>query len=212
MPASDVQNPIINSPYEEPASYWEIHEHEPAERIEGRRTPSYLYLPSGKSAGDKNERDVGYTLELQLVTKIRRRLAEWRPLALRGEGGVSRVTMELLNYWRRAGRAHRWFFAQLEAAETVIFLTEARADFLQGLNIPKEEPGDEKRRDGFTAFDRLCCKMATGAGKTTAMAMLAAWSVLNKVNNKNDRRFSDAILIVCPNVTIRDSLVYCSAR
>ena len=48
--------------------------------------------------------------------------------------------------------------------------------------------------------------MATGAGKTTVMAMLAAWSVLNKINNKGDRRFSDAILIVCPNVTIRDRL------
>jgi len=206
MPASEVQNPIINSPYEEPASYWEIHEHAPAERIDGRRKPSYRYLPPGKATGDKDEKEVGYTLELQLVTEIRRRLAEWRPLALRGEGGVSRVTMELLNYWHRDGREHRLFFAQLEAAETVIFLTEARADFLQGIDIPTDEPGEEKRRDGFTAFGRLCCKMATGAGKTTVMAMLAAWSVLNKVNNKNDRRFSDAVLIVCPNVTIRDRL------
>ena len=67
---------------------------------------------------------MGYEVELQLVSRVRERLAEWRPLALRGRGGASRVTMELLNYWRRDGRAQPLFFAQLEAAETIIFLTE----------------------------------------------------------------------------------------
>ncbi|WP_424946502.1 BPTD_3080 family restriction endonuclease [Candidatus Spongiihabitans sp.] len=207
MPASEVENPIINSPYKEPQAHWKIHEHEPAEKINGRSKPAYLYLPPGAKTDGGNDRDVGYEIELQTVSLIRQRLAEWRPLALRGEGGVSRVTMELLNYWRRDGRKEPLFFAQLEAAETIIFLTEARADFLQGIAIPLDEPGEEKQRDGFAAFRRRCCRMATGAGKTTVMAMLAAWSVLNKVNNKNDRRFSDAILIVCPNVTIRDRLM-----
>ena len=207
MSASEVENPIINSPYTEPQAHWKIHEHEPAEKINGRSKPTYLYLPPGAKTDDKNDRDVGYEVELQTVSLIRQRLAEWRPLALRGEGGVSRVTRELLNYWRREGREQPLFFAQLEAAETIIFLTEARADFLQGIAIPLDEPGEEKQRDGFTAFRRSCCRMATGAGKTTVMAMLAAWSVLNKVNNKSDRRFSDAILIVCPNVTIRNRLI-----
>ena len=207
MSASEVKNPIINSPYEEPPAHWKIHEHEPAEKINSRSKPTYLYLPPGTKIHDKNERDVGYEIELQTVSLIRKRLTEWRPLALRGEGGVSRVTTELLNYWRREGREQPLFFAQLEAAETIIFLTEARTDFLQGIDIPSDEPGEDKQRDGFTAFRRLCCKMATGAGKTTVMAMLAAWSLLNKANNKGDRRFSDAILIVCPNVTIRDRLV-----
>ena len=48
--------------------------------------------------------------------------------------------------------------------------------------------------------------MATGAGKTTVMGLLAAWSILNKVNNRGDKRFSDVVLIVCPNVTIRERL------
>ena len=206
MSASEVEAPIINSPYEEPAAHWKIHEHEPAEKISGRRKPTYTYLPPGVRTDVENEREVGYEVELQLVSQVRQRLAEWRPLALRGKGGVSRVTMELLNYWRRDGREHPLFFAQLEAAETVIFLTEARADLLQGIDIPPDEPGEEKQKDGYAAFHRVCCRMATGAGKTTVMAMLAAWSILNKVSNKQDRRFADAILIVCPNVTIRDRL------
>jgi type III restriction enzyme len=93
-----------------------------------------------------------------------------------------------------------------EAAETVIFLTEARADFRQGLEIPRDEPSDEAKAHGFSGFVRCACKIATGAGKTTVMGLLAAWSILNKVNNRGDKRFSDVVLIVCPNVTIRERL------
>jgi len=212
MPASEVQDPIINSPYREPAAHWKIHEHAPAEQIAGRRLPTYVYLPPGARTDGENDRQVGYEIELQLVSRVRERLAEWRPQALRGGGGVSRVTAELLAYWRRDGRAQPLFFAQLEAAETIIFLTEARADLLQGIAVPPDQPGEEKLNAGFTAFRRLCCRMATGAGKTTVMAMLAAWSVLNKVADRRDQRFSDAVLVVCPNVTIRDRLAELDPR
>ncbi|MEK7788163.1 MAG: DEAD/DEAH box helicase family protein, partial [Chloroflexota bacterium] len=55
-------------------------------------------------------------------------------------------------------------------------------------------------------FTRYACKMATGSGKTTVMGMLAAWSLLNKLNARGDARFSDVVLIVCPNITIRNRL------
>src|SRR5439155_324421 len=71
---------------------------------------------------------------------------------------------------------------------------------------PRDEPGDDQRAQGFTGFRRYASKMATGAGKTTVMGMLAAWSILNKVNDRNDARFSDVVLVVCPNVTIRSRL------
>ncbi|MBK9022302.1 MAG: hypothetical protein IPL72_21005 [Sulfuritalea sp.] len=48
--------------------------------------------------------------------------------------------------------------------------------------------------------------MATGSGKTTVMGMLAAWSILNKQNTRGDRRYSDTVIVVCPNVTIRNRL------
>ena len=54
--------------------------------------------------------------------------------------------------------------------------------------------------------------MATGAGKTTVMGMLAAWSILNKVNDRADARFSDVVLVVCPNVTIRSRLAELDPR
>src|SRR5207247_5689357 len=63
-----------------------------------------------------------------------------------------------------------------------------------------------RKAEGYTGFQRYACKMATGSGKTTVMGMLAAWSILNKLNSRSDNRFSDAVLVVCPNVTIRDRL------
>ena len=168
----------------------------------GRRPATYIYMPPGASANS----DEGKREALPLVELLRKRVAEWRTQALRGEGGVSRITIDLLNYWWREGRQHRLFFAQLEAAETVIFLTEARDDLRQGINLPLDQPSEDKLEQGFTAFERRCCRMATGAGKTTVMAMLAAWSILNKVNSPRDPRYSDAVLIVCSNITIRDHL------
>ena len=121
-----------------------------------------------------------------------------------GYAGVTRSTLELLQHWRREGRDRRLFFAQIEAVETIIFLLEARADFRQGLEIPRDEPSDEREVEGFAGFLRYACKMATGSGKTTVMGMLAVWSILNKVNDRADARFSDVVLVVVPNVTIRD--------
>ena len=63
-----------------------------------------------------------------------------------------------------------------------------------------------RRPKAYAGFRRYACKMATGSGKTTVMGMLAAWSILNKVNDRGDARFSDVVLVVCPNVTIRDRL------
>jgi type III restriction enzyme len=50
-----------------------------------------------------------------------------------GYPGVTRTTLELLQWWQRDGREKRLFYAQIEAAETIIFLIEARQDFRQGI-------------------------------------------------------------------------------
>src|SRR3990172_10646479 len=188
----EVEEPILNSPYEEPAEHWYIEEGKEPEKRQGRRRAGYFYRDpkAPQSSGEHEAR--GQWIELVLVNLVRERLKEWR---FQGYPGVTRTTLELLHYWRREGRHHRLFFAQLEAAETTIFLTEARADYLHGIDIPLDEPSDDRKTDGFKAFKRHACKMATGSGKTTVMGMLAAWSILNKVNNHRDSRFSDVVLI-----------------
>lgn len=194
----EVSQPILNSPYTEPESYWLIRRDAPAELQMGRRPAQYLYRdPAGNGDGGT------IAVDLPLVNRIRELLKRWRA---EGYPGASRTTLDLLNYWQREGRAQRLFFAQIEAAETVIFLKEARADFLQGIDVPLDEPGEDKKTAGMRAFQRYGLKLATGSGKTTVMGMLAAWSILNKVHSRGDQRFSDVVLAVCPNVTIRNRL------
>jgi type III restriction enzyme len=213
MSSYEVPEPILNGPFDAPGEHWYIREGEAPERRNGRR-PALVYPPRD----ERRERHVEWTItdgtlrpstdyapayELALVNLIRERVGAWRD---QGYPGVTRTTLELLQWWQRDGRDKRLFFAQLEAAMTVICLVEARADFRQGIDIPRDEPNDETKADGFAGFTRYACKMATGAGKTTVMAMLAAWSILNKINNRSDARFSDVVLVVCPNVTIRSRL------
>jgi type III restriction enzyme len=203
MSGFEVPTPILNSPYHEPAEHWYIAEGETPERRPGRRSAGYFYRDPRASANNDTSGVRGVWQELELVNLIRQRVKNWREASY---PGATRTTVELLTYWRREGRQHRLFFAQIEAAETIIFLNEARADFLQGISIPTDEPSDERKAEGFDAFRRFACKMATGTGKTTVMGMLAAWSILNKVNDRSDARFSDVVLAVCPNVTIRNRL------
>lgn len=122
----EVPEPILNSPYEEPQLYWRLEEGEEPKRAPGRRPPMYFYRPPGASAEEAPTDVVGTAIELKLVSRIRERMKEWRSA---GWPGATRTTLELLEYWRRDGRRHRLFFAQLEAVETIIFLTEARSDF-----------------------------------------------------------------------------------
>jgi len=199
MSTFEVSDPILNSPFEEPAEHWWLVEGAAPERRKGRRPAMYYYVEPNQEQADGG----GVHIEMRLVNLIRERLNSWRE---QGWPGVTRTTHDLLTYWRRGERENRLFFAQLEAAETIIFLNEARPDFLQGISVPDDEPSEDVKARGVDVFTRYACKMATGAGKTTVMALLAAWSILNKASNRGDKRFSDVILVVCPNVTIRERL------
>ena len=200
----EVPEAIICSPFEEATHHWHLEEGADPEKRPGRRPAIYYYPePSSEDAAGATA-PKGTAIELKLVSLIRSRTKEWRAA---GYPGVTATTLELLHYWRRDGRLFRFFFAQLEAAETIVFLNEARRDFVQGIDIPSDEPSEQQKTErGYKAFRRYACKMATGSGKTTVMGMIAAWSILNKVHDRSNARYSDLVLVVCPNVTIRSRL------
>src|SRR6266545_2749171 len=198
MSSFEVEQPILNSPFEEPLERWQIEEGKAPQRAKGRRRAGYFYRDPKGLEPEPGQPARGEWHELELVNLIRERLASWREA---GYAGASRTTLDLLRHWRRDGREHPLFFAQVEAAETIIFLNEARSDLLQGVGVPPEVVPE-----GVEAFRRYACKMATGSGKTTVMGMLCAWSILNKIAARGDARFSDVVLVVCPNLTIRDRL------
>ncbi len=207
-----VTNPIINSPYEEPKHHWHIEEGKQPHIEPDRRPASYfLRVPERAARGRRLAAQVemfdadlkGNEYLLDLANLLRKRVEEWRK---RDYQGATKVTRELIDLWRAPDRAQPLFYAQLEAAETVIFLVEGPSDLLQGIKVPTDEPSPAAKEVGHKAFQRDALKMATGSGKTTVMGMLAAWSILNKVADPQNAAYSDTVLIVCPNVTIRDRL------
>lgn len=196
-----VDEPVINSPYVEPRYYWVIEEGQPIKK-EGRRPSGYFLRP--KTSPEQKTLFEEEFIENELVNKIREKVKAWRE---RNYPGVTPITRQLLEHWRRSDREIKLFFCQIEAAETIIWLVEAPDAEKQGIEIPKDEPNDpESIAKGYEPLTRYAIKMATGSGKTVVMAMLIAWSVINKVLNPRDTRFSDAVLVVCPNLTIKERL------
>jgi type III restriction enzyme len=183
---------IINSPYEEPHHYWS-YDRENRNFIlkEGRRPAGYV-IASEKS---KSFDDPGQFIEIPLVNQIRKRVKKWRS---EGYPGVTGITKRLLEFWNNSEEREnrRFFYCQIEAIETLIWLTEAPASEKTGIEIPS---------DGGL-IKRLCSKMATGSGKTIVMAMLITWQVINKVTYPQDSRFSKYIFVVAPGLTVRSRL------
>jgi type III restriction enzyme len=189
---STIDRLIINSPYEEPAHYWSYDRETRFFTLkEGRRPAGYVIASESSKAFD----DPGKFIEIPLVNKIRPRIKAWRES---GYPGVTGITKRLLEHWRNPEEREyrRFFFCQLEAIETIVWLIEAPEAERVGIDIPS---------DGGL-FKRLCSKMATGSGKTIVMAMLIAWQVLNKVTYPQDTRFSKYIFVVAPGLTVKSRL------
>jgi len=165
----EVDRPILNNPFDEPAHYWFLREGYDPELREGRR-PAIVYPPRegnvlwswGGVLKPSSAEEFAPGYEMTLVNKLRQRVKEWRS---QNYPGVTRTTLDLLTHWNRPDREQRLFFAQREAVETIIFLTEARMDLRQGIQVPVDSPIDTELKP----FQRYACKMATGSGKTTVM-------------------------------------------
>ena len=226
-----VEDPILCSPYEEPELHWlyDTRTGIPSKNP-GRRPASYWYKSerSGSAQGAlfaEEESD-----DLPLVNALRADVKRWRESDWRG---ASETTKRLLRHWRRADRARRLFFCQVEAVETIIYLREMLArgrpprrkpalgvdefELLgRGVN-PRPETWiakvaqppklvDAPAGNGAKPIPRYACKMATGSGKTVVMAMLVAWAFCNRGTKPGDPRYPRRVLVVCPNLTIKERL------
>ena len=192
MARTTIDQLIVNSPYREPAEHWQYDRVTRSfDRAKGRRPAGYVVASQDSRAFD----DPGVFVEIPLVNQIRPRVKAWREA---GYPGVTGMTKRLLAHWTDPEEfdSRRFFFCQIEAAETLIWLTEAPAAEKVGVEIPS---------DGG-AFRRLCAKMATGSGKTVVMAMVAAWHILNKIASPQDTRFARHILVIAPGLTVRNRL------
>jgi len=196
-------NPIINSPFEKPQQYFELDEEgQPTgKKLPGRReSVQVVPVPAARRRGPR-QRELALEEETSpntIVNAIRIEVDQWRELPP-NQWGVTPETQRLLQHWRDPARERKQFFCQREAIETLIWLTEV---------APKKFSEDIKNANAEAnpGLYRLACKMATGAGKTTVMAMIIAWQAVNKARRPDSKKFSDAFLIVAPGITIRDRL------
>ena len=214
------ERPILNSPYEYPGRHWELDESgQPTSRIIDRRRRVSFITPIPKPK-KRDQREIVFdeaaaALEtgsqqydlMAVINDLRRRVDAWRAIPDPGKWRVTPETARLLQHWR----GHRFgdirpFFCQVEAVETVIWLTEVapRAPDREGRRFFDHlSVANEQSNPGLA---RLALKLATGAGKTTVMAMLIAWQTVNAVRRPGSRRFTPGFLVVTPGLTIRDRL------
>ena len=195
-----VDAPIQNSPYAEPTRYWLYEGGEPRLVTGLRRPAGYYFRPRTRGAEAQMSlvADEQF-VEMELVNRLRHRVSEWRQA---GWPKATPVTRRLLEHWSSPEHEPRLFFCQLEAAETLIWLAEVAPDSMLA-DVPRDAPPEA---NGYAPLRRYACKMATGSGKTTVMAMIAAWAFLNRAHGSRRACHAGAVLAVCPGLTIRERL------
>ncbi len=200
-----IENPVINSPFDEPTRHFRFGDEGITDDIiAGRRSSSYFVpIARPKKKGGQLTFDTEWVQERiqenELINDIRRRVAGWRQ---GGYAGITPTTARLLAYWTHPDREKKLFFCQIEALETVIYLTEVARKSGPWIENALREANDQSN----PGLPRMAMKMATGSGKTVVMAMLIAWHTLNKAAYPQDSRFANAFLIATPGITIRDRL------
>jgi type III restriction enzyme len=211
MASTFYERPILNSPYATPRFYHPLDEHgQPlgVSPVEGRRPSKFIVpVPAARRRGAAAQGALPLETysDSAIVNEIRGHVDAWRGLSGEADWGVTPTTHRLLEHWRSSSfPGQRPFFCQIEAIETLIWLTEVARSRRQYANLWRSI--DAANAEANPELFRIALKMATGAGKTTVMAMIIAWQTLNAVRSPNSDRFSRAFLIVTPGITIRDRL------
>jgi type III restriction enzyme len=217
------ERPILNSPYSYPERHWELDSAgQPTQQIiETRRRAEFITpIPKPKKQKQKPTQGAmvfdegeGLSTEKQqyertsvVINELRNHVDQWRKLPNSRDWLVTPETERLLQHWRHHKfSSFRPFFCQVEAIETVIWLTEVAPKFGKAGKGFIEHLANANR-DANPDLMRLALKLATGAGKTTVMAMLIAWQTINSVRRSNSPHFTRGFLVVAPGLTIKDRL------
>ena len=215
--------PVLNSPYERPRRHWELDQTgQPTQKIiENRRRADFITpvpKPKKRRKSSPNQTEIVFdegkglsTQEQQydptaIINEVRRQVDQWRNMPNPNQWQVTPETARLLQHWRHHQFSGiRPFFCQVEAVETAIWLIEVAPRIAQARNRFLDHLVNANV-DANPDLSRLALKLATGAGKTTVMAMLIAWQTINAVRRPQSRRFTRGFLVVTPGITIKDRL------
>src|SRR3990170_4619941 len=147
-----------------------------------------------------------------LVAKIRSEISAWRRV---GYAGASNTSRALLNWWFEIEHLveqadgtlspFRYYFAQREAVETVIWLHDVRR-VRDKFDLLRFDASGAVSTNMFSEdWPRYVVKLATGAGKTKVLSLLIAWSFFHKLYEA-DSALSRNFLVIAPNIIVLDRL------
>ena len=147
-----------------------------------------------------------------LVANVRKEVAQWREANYAGASATSR---SLLNWWFKTEHLteqadgslspFRYYFAQREAVETVIWLHDVR-NVCDKFDLLRFDASGAVSANMFDEhWPRYVVKMATGAGKTKVLWLLIAWSYFHKLYEA-DSTLSRNFLVIAPNIIVLDRL------
>ena len=166
--------------------------------------PNIRWFPA-----DEDLREKGYDKLLPpLVAELRKKVKEWRDKHYEGASETSRA---LLNWWfneehilydQEGVSSHfKYYFAQREALETVVWLYEV-AKVKDKYDLIRYNSTGVLSAGMFTEdWLRFVIKMATGAGKTKVMSLVLAWAYFHK-KYEQDSRLAKNFLLITPNVIV----------
>lgn len=167
-----ITKPVINGPYDEPRQHFKFDNDGITDEIVTgrRRSECFVSVPQTKKRGAQLQFDNEWTLNRiqpnDFIYEVRARVDLWRK---RGYQNVTPTTRWLLGYWADEHRENRVLFAQRDAAETAIYLTEAAQKDSQGWMLTRL---DEVNAEFNAGLPRVDLKMATGSCKTVVMTMV----------------------------------------
>ena len=213
-------HPILNTPYACPTRHWELDDQgQPTQQVIEERRRADFITPIPKPKKQKRtakqtemvfEEGLGLSSAEQqyditaIINEVRAMVDRWRALPAT-QWQVTPETARLLQHWRHHPfNDVRPFFCQVEAVETAIWLTEVAPNNKHASHILTHL--ENTNRDANPELARVALKLATGAGKTTVMAMLIAWQTVNAVRRPGSKKFTRGFLVATPGLTIRDRL------
>ena len=215
------EKPILNSPYDYPSRHWELDpQGQPTQKIIDSRRLAEFITPIPKPKKQKGNTQTGFVFDegvglsnedqqyshTAVINAVRKEVDKWRLIPNPSNWHVTPETARLLQHWRHHKFSGiRPFFCQVEAVETAIWLTEVAPQIGKSAEWLLAHLADANN-EANPELMRLALKLATGAGKTTVMAMLIAWQTVNAVRKPGSKKFTRGFLIVAPGITIKDRL------
>lgn len=170
--------------------------------------PDVRWLPA-----DEALRESSYEKLLPpLVHELRGKVRAWRE---NGYEGATNTSIRLLNWWfdhehlmpKADGSmvSFRYYFAQREAVETVVYLYDV-VNMKDKYDLIRFDSSGAVSANMFDeSWPRFVIKMATGSGKTKVMSLILAWCYFHKCY-ESDSDLARNFLMITPNIIVLDRI------